>query len=88
MPLASKFFLKRIYAIALWHFHFYGYDDSRDDLRMAIEILEDLANPTVWKTDFETATDVGRILWRVRNEQLDWCIHDLTPATFQAYRHS
>ena len=24
----------------------------------------------------------------VREEQLDWCIHDLTPATFEAYRDS
>ena len=87
------FYLKRQYAIALWHYHFFGYEDYRDDLRKALEILEELYHQTIWDPRFaadakaEAVQNLSIVLFKVRNQQLDWCIHDLTPATFQAYRH-
>ena len=78
------------YAICLWRFHFYGYDDYREDLRKSIEIIEDLLK---WSTrvngkDHRETQFYLDNLATVREEQLDWCIHDLTPATFEAYRDS
>ena len=71
------------YAICLWKYHFYGYDSYRDDLRNSIEILEHIDN----YPDTHRPAGYKDALICIRNEQLDWCIHDLTPATFQAYRH-
>ena len=67
-----------------WKYHFYGYDSYRDDLRNSIEILEHIDN----YPDAHRPAGYDDALICIRNEQLDWCIHDLTPATFQAYRHS
>ena len=72
------------YAICLWKYHFYGYDSYRDDLRNSIEILEKYDT----YPDGTRPAGVDEALIRIRNEQLDWCIHDLTPATFEAYRDS
>ena len=82
--------LKKCYALALYQYHFYGYDDYRDDLRKSIEIIEDLLKLSTrvnGKHHGETQYYLDNLA-TVREEQLDWCIHDLTPATFQAYRHS
>ncbi len=72
------------YAICLWKYHFYGYDSYRDDLRNSIEILEHIDN---YPDAHRPAGDEEALIC-IRNEQLDWCIHDLTPATFEAYRDS
>ena len=72
------------YAICLWKYHFYGYDSYRDDLRNSIEILEHFFT----YPDAHRPAGVDDALICIRNEQLDWCIHDLTPATFEAYRDS
>ena len=72
------------YAICLWKYHFYGYDSYRDDLRNSIEILEKYDT----YPDGTRPAGVDEALIRIRSMQLDWCIHDLTPATFEAYRDS
>ena len=80
------FNLKRMYAITLWHYHFYGYDDYRLTLRKALEIIEDLVDDSVrvrGEDHKETRLVLG-LLGHARNVQLDWCIDDLTPATFHA----
>ena len=88
--------LKQRYARALWKFHFYGYDDYRDDLRKAMDLLEDtLETTTELMQKFYDDDDIpeelispgiiSRSLHKVRETQLDWCIHDLTPATLLAY---
>ena len=68
----------------IWHFHFYGYADSREDLRMALELLEGLVDDSVRVrgADHEITKDLCGILRHARNVQLDWCVDDLTPATF------
>ena len=70
-----------------YKFHFYGYDDYRDDLRKSIEILEDLVDDfdRVLGVDHEESRLAFDTLWQVRDVQLDWCIDDLTPATQDAY---
>jgi hypothetical protein len=91
--------IKLNYARALWGYHLYGYDGYRDDLRKAIEILEDLVQldpirsglfdaREEEKGEMDQSQAIVGALVRARNEQLDWCIHDLTPATFEAYRDS
>ena len=70
------------YAICLWKYHFYGYDSYRDDLRNSIEILEHFFT----YPDAHRPAGVDDALVLIRNEQLDWCIHDLTQVTFEAYR--
>ena len=79
--------IKRLYAITLHEFHFYGYDDYRDDLRKALEILEDLVDDLsrIHGEDHEETRVASGLLWQVRDEQLDWSIDDLTPATRFAY---
>ena len=78
------FHLKRMYAVTLWNFHYYGYDDYRDDLRKALEILEDLVDDSVrvHGADHEITESVRGNLRDARDEQLDWRVDDLTPATF------
>jgi len=71
------------FAICLWKYHFYGYDSYRDDLRNSIDMLEQMKT----MADTIRPLHVDDALRLVRDNQLDWCIHDLTPATFQAYRH-
>ena len=89
---------RRNYARALWGYHLYGYDGYRDDLRKAIEILEDLVQldpirsglfdaREEEKGEMDQSQAIVGALVRARNEQLDWCIHDLTPETFQAYSY-
>ena len=70
------------FAICLWKYHFYGYDSYRDDLRNSIEILEHFFT----YPDAHRPAGVDDALVLIRNEQLDWCIHDLTQVTFEAYR--
>ena len=79
--------LNRSYAVCLYKFHFYGYDDYRDDLRKSIEILEDLVVDLirVLGVDHEETRAALGLLWQVRDEQLDWSIDDLTPETQDAY---
>ena len=72
------------YAICLYQYHFYGYSDYREDLRQSIKILEQMA---VYRGTHRTE-GVDDALICIRSMQLDWCIHDLTPATFEAYRDS
>jgi len=83
----DEFHLKRLYAITLHCFHFYGYDDSREDLRKALEILEELVETSirVHGEDHEITENLWQLLWGARNEQLDWSIDDLTPETRLAY---
>ena len=38
------------------------------------------------KGEMDQSQAIVGALVRARNEQLDWCIHDLTPATFEAYQ--
>ena len=73
-----------MYALTLWRFHFFGYDDYREDLRKALEIPEELVDEAVRVrgADHKITESVRRELRNARNEQLDWCINDLTPATF------
>ena len=70
------------FAICLWKFHFYGYDNYRDDLRTSIMMLEEMKN----MVDTIRPLHVDDALRLVRDNQLDWCIHDLTQVTFEAYR--
>ena len=72
------------FAICLWKYHFYGYDSYRDDLRNSIDMLEQMKT----MADTIRPLHVDDALRLVRDNQLDWCIHDLTPATFEAYRDS
>ena len=84
---ATTMQLNRSYAVCLYKFHFYGYDDYRDDLRKSIEILEDLVVDLirVLGVDHEETRAALGLLWQVRDEQLDWSIDDLTPETRLAY---
>ena len=84
--LSIMFYLKRMYAVTLWHFHFYGYEDYREDLRKALEIFEELVETSirVRGADHAITENVRQVLRKARDEQLDWCIDDLTPATFRA----
>ena len=79
--------LNRLLAVCLYKYHFYGYDDYRDDLRKSVEILEDLVDDSVRVRgeDHEYTRLTLDILWKVRDEQLDWSIDDLTPETRLAY---
>ena len=73
------------------HYHYdHGYDDYRYDLRKSIEILEDLVDDSVRVRgeDHEYTRLTLDILWKVRDEQLDWSIDDLTPETRLAYHYS
>ena len=92
MPLASVTIIKlaqlmRIFAVCLWKFHFYGYekrdghDDYRVDLHNSIKYLEALQD----LPDARRPAGLDADLSRARSEQLDWCIHDLTPATIAAF---
>ena len=65
----------------------HGYDDYRYDLRKSIEILEDLVVDLirVLGVEHEETRLALDLLWQVRDEQLDWCIDDLTPETQDAY---
>ena len=66
--------------VTLWHFHFYGYEDYREDLRKALEIFEELVETSIRVRGAEQYLSLAR----KADEQLDWCIDDLTPATFHA----
>ena len=39
------------------------------------------------KGEMDQSQAIVGALVRARNEQLDWCIHDLTPETFRAYSY-
>ena len=51
-----------------------------------MEIFEELVETSirVRGADHKITESVRRELRNARNEQLDWCIDDLTPATFHA----
>ena len=79
--------LMRTFAICLWKFHFYGYerrdghDDYRVDLRNSIKYLEALQD----LPDARRPAGLDADLSQARNEQLDWRVDDLTPATIAAF---
>ena len=50
-------------------------------MRNAIETLEALAK----LPDTHRPAHIDATLRQVRSEQLDWCIHDLTPATLASF---
>ena len=83
----DEFHLKELYAMTLHDFHFYGYDDYRDDLRKALEIFEELVETSirVHGVDHVITESLWELLQESRNEQLDWSIDDLTPETQDAY---
>ncbi|CAH0366620.1 unnamed protein product [Pelagomonas calceolata] len=85
----DEFHLKELYAMTLHDFHFYGYDDYREDLRKALEILEELVETSirVHGEDHVMTESLWDLLWQVRDEQLDWSIDDLTPETRLAYHY-
>ena len=62
-------------------------DDYREDLRKALEIYEELVETSirVHGEDHTMTESLLELLWESRNEQLDWSIDDLTPATRFAY---
>ena len=81
---ARLFRLHFHFAVCLWRFHFYGYDNYRDDLRRSIQMLETLEK----LKGAHRPPHVDAALRQARGHQLDWSIHDLTPATFEAYQDS